>query len=1288
MNRPARAVAVLLVFLLASCGGRHSRNSMQTPASAPDAAPPPFIARYDASLGARVGDFTVFALGAHDNPDKRLLASYGAALTGSSSSPTIEITTSASQTASGAYFAVAFDPAKYHLASTKYDGALGSEGEVLFLAIAHKSGIVGIGAVRIGTTPVQVPSGSPVATITFGAGPMAVAKRPSAPIIGDTSTVPYVAVTAPSSLPVLTWRERDAGDYDADGTVGITDLQPLAAYYGEKTATSSNPALTNWIDALGSGELDITDLQPVAENYTGTLVGYRVYTAPYNAGVPPVFTPLPSVSAPVLLQRTGATSIANDPALEYTYTDTAFPGGTQCYRVVPYSTTDAHTGTESLTCVYPLNAPTGNTSVATAAAWDPTSPVSGTVTPPGTADAYFKITSGGNGQLKIRLGYSFQTGVNLKLYVYNSALTLVGSDESLSQLKTVRAGVAAGIYYVKVSASGGASDFLLNADLTGAPSPWPSPEPNNDFFHATPIQLGQSYIGKMTGGQDLVDYYRLPVTVQGSLVVTLRYALSASLALEIYTSAGALIHTANTVSTSQQTFTAVLPPDNYYLVVRASGIWDNAWYTITTAFTPGSGGGGWQVNAGTFDLVRQVKGSGASFAVVYVDNSTALQSTVHYAKWNGGGFTDQVVETVTVGAGGQQVFSLDAVQGSAATYAAYAYAPDGTSTKVRISNLTTPSDLTTGTASDAIRSISLAAGLGAPVDAFLGVARTSVLMLYTHDTTSGIWTPTTVDSGKKYNLVQALSATRVAFTTYDSGTLEDAVYDAQKSAAWSSSQITAYSGYSPNVPSISAATSPNSDYFLSYAVVRPGQLNELHAVSQVAGVYTDTLAATVGRPAASSAAGEVSLAFTEFGAPVISFADLVNHKLMAAEVSSKDSLVTTLQTGTVDGFAASSSIAQVGDLESNLKAAYAVPGDGVYFILPTAVSGEAVPSTIGQTVSATSVAFDPMGTPWVACAVSSVGSAAVVARYNGFGWTDTTVASSTGTVDDVKIGFDTSGTPTVVYRETLGSGNQDITMLQYGGTSWTSTPVVSPANVLLGGLSLDFDMVGRPIVSYSKRFNPGSGNKYDVFFSRFNGSSFAETELNVTPAPASLVRTVVRRSQTLPTVYVFTMNDSLSPRSVVQFANPGAGWSSTNPLTPPGGITPAGDFDAFPLSLAFIGTNGTDAGLFSATRAADNVAFSPITGATVTGVKAADARIFHDGGTQVYSQFALSAGAYDLTIQVGAAPWTTLYGYLPGSATSFTCGLSVAFQRDTFGGLAYFTKLQEGVWFDRLLFIQ
>jgi len=77
----------------------------------------------------------------------------------------------------------------------------------------------------------------------------------------------------------LIWNERNIGDYDNGGEVGISDITPIAMHYGAGTQTPPQELTPEeeLADGTGDGKVTIEDITPLAINYGLRLDGYDVF---------------------------------------------------------------------------------------------------------------------------------------------------------------------------------------------------------------------------------------------------------------------------------------------------------------------------------------------------------------------------------------------------------------------------------------------------------------------------------------------------------------------------------------------------------------------------------------------------------------------------------------------------------------------------------------------------------------------------------------------------------------------------------------------------------------------------------------------------------------------------------------------------------------------------------------------------------------------------------------------------------------------------------------------------
>jgi hypothetical protein len=80
----------------------------------------------------------------------------------------------------------------------------------------------------------------------------------------------------------LTWTEKLLGDYNNDGYVYITDLQPIAKYEGHSILEWIDGGKNRIVDGDGTANIDVNDKIKIADNYESQLWGYQVYRGDWN----------------------------------------------------------------------------------------------------------------------------------------------------------------------------------------------------------------------------------------------------------------------------------------------------------------------------------------------------------------------------------------------------------------------------------------------------------------------------------------------------------------------------------------------------------------------------------------------------------------------------------------------------------------------------------------------------------------------------------------------------------------------------------------------------------------------------------------------------------------------------------------------------------------------------------------------------------------------------------------------------------------------------------------------
>jgi hypothetical protein len=91
----------------------------------------------------------------------------------------------------------------------------------------------------------------------------------------------------------LTWTYANAGDYNLDGIVGVADITPIAAHFGDSTSDGSpDDAVEAWIDTNNDGSVGIDDVTPIAMYYASEVALYSINA---GASLDGAFTEISSV---------------------------------------------------------------------------------------------------------------------------------------------------------------------------------------------------------------------------------------------------------------------------------------------------------------------------------------------------------------------------------------------------------------------------------------------------------------------------------------------------------------------------------------------------------------------------------------------------------------------------------------------------------------------------------------------------------------------------------------------------------------------------------------------------------------------------------------------------------------------------------------------------------------------------------------------------------------------------------------------------------------------------------
>ena len=213
-----------------------------------------------------------------------------------------------------AFGSLKFDTNSYAPVETKWNEDL-LDGESVYLVLTNQYGEVPFGVVRL-------PEGSELAeeiiTVKFKREPQLATRRISKAPLGDVNAVGDLAATPVEGGTVeLEWSERNVGDYDNNGEVGVADITPIAQNY--LAVLGDGEGDEDWeqlIDGDGSGDIGIADITPIATNYLSLIAGYHVYRGIElpDGEVSWEFTPIKTLPRPAatLMKRIGY-KITDDP---------------------------------------------------------------------------------------------------------------------------------------------------------------------------------------------------------------------------------------------------------------------------------------------------------------------------------------------------------------------------------------------------------------------------------------------------------------------------------------------------------------------------------------------------------------------------------------------------------------------------------------------------------------------------------------------------------------------------------------------------------------------------------------------------------------------------------------------------------------------------------------------------------------------------------------------------------------------------------------------------------------
>jgi thiol-disulfide isomerase/thioredoxin len=193
----------------------------------------------------------------------------------------VTISTSDASDLAAAYMHLSYDASKYTPASVEFGTMLGTDGNVLNLALTDIAADVPIGICQVATSGIIPVSGSgTLATVHFTATPFqgksVSATKPPTPVINRVSDLAIIGQDTQSVT--LHWTEHHPGDTDNNGEVNLSDLTNVGKYLNMVVQDQADPLAVGMADCDGNGTVTINELTTIGQNFNTVLDGYVLFT--------------------------------------------------------------------------------------------------------------------------------------------------------------------------------------------------------------------------------------------------------------------------------------------------------------------------------------------------------------------------------------------------------------------------------------------------------------------------------------------------------------------------------------------------------------------------------------------------------------------------------------------------------------------------------------------------------------------------------------------------------------------------------------------------------------------------------------------------------------------------------------------------------------------------------------------------------------------------------------------------------------------------------------------------
>lgn len=353
-------LVMIAAYAMSSCTG-----GKLTPVDKPASETPKgWTAPLDLDRSENSAGFRIYTMDERGKARPDLLDNYELEIVENGDRTSVNVNAVNFEDADWAFFYLYYDPGLYKPSFVEFSEFLGAPGEVLSISITDYWEHVAIGMCRVHFNKKDGITGSGrICTINFENKPFGptknVSKEPGDPRMGPTGVENKVFLIGAyeDGTAKLSWSEKNIGDGDNSGEVGVPDITPIAQDY-LVTLTPGNLAAKPYLPIVDydlDGEIGVPDITPIALRYLTNLSGYKVLKSTNGTNYTAVTSGITVTRAQAAqgMGITGDPTTSNGP-LRYTWTDPEPPTVTTYYKVVPLGNDNLTTIESNVASVVPM----------------------------------------------------------------------------------------------------------------------------------------------------------------------------------------------------------------------------------------------------------------------------------------------------------------------------------------------------------------------------------------------------------------------------------------------------------------------------------------------------------------------------------------------------------------------------------------------------------------------------------------------------------------------------------------------------------------------------------------------------------------------------------------------------------------------------------------------------------------------------------------------------------------------------------------------------------------------